>query len=185
MLEVLKTSLGMEMDDEFDEGLTSTDIVLWLEYVRVQNLSVGVKLRYKWKPIKVEGGFVINMIKAIIGRVGNYVMVGKAARNNVEYDKLAMRFGGGKANKKRNKKVVKADRVYLTEGQKMVMYTKVAVKCKLGQCDHAVGLKVRKNEAICYNNGCTNGSIVFSAENMAKQMIGLYVCYGIDLNSDE
>jgi hypothetical protein len=93
-----------------------------------------------------------------------------------EYSSLVDRFAGGKKNKK-----AKKGKKVLSEQVKMSMYAKVAMNCTRSQCDHAMGLKVSKSDAICYNNASTVYRTVFCAENMAKSMIGLRVCYVVNL----
>jgi hypothetical protein len=173
----MKMSMGRLMTDKLLRGVTPDDVYDWLEYVRVYWANVGVDLGYTWKSVKVRGGWVRNMVPAVVSRVGNYVLLGQATRKNDVYDKLVTRFGGGK----KNKKAKKGTKTVLSEEVKMSMYVKVAAKCKRSLCDHAMGLKVSKRDAMCYNNGSKVYRTVFGAENMAKLMIGLKVCYVLDL----
>jgi hypothetical protein len=170
-------SLGKLMTDKLVRGLNPSDVFDWLEYVRVYWSNLGIDLGFTWKSMKVRGGFVKNMVPGVISRVGNYVLLGQATRNNVVYAELVNRFAGGKKNRKAKKGI----KVVVSEEDKMSMYAKVAVKCKRSTCDHAMGLKVSKRDAMCYNNGSKAYKTVFCAENMAKLMIGLKVCYIVDL----
>jgi hypothetical protein len=154
---VLKMSMGKLMADRLVRGEGVFD---WLEYVRVYWANVGVELGFTWKSVKVRGQFVRNMVPGVISRVGKYVLLGQAMRKNT-----------GTVKAKKGKKVV------VTEEDKMAMYTKVAAKCKRSQCDHAV----TKRDAMCYNNGSTTYRTKFCAENMAKCMMGLKVCYVVNM----
>jgi hypothetical protein len=174
---VLKMSMGKLMTDKLVRGINPEGVFDWLEYVRVYWANVGVELGFTWKSVKVRGGFVRNMVPGVISRVGKYVLLGQAMRKNTVYSDLVMRFAGGK----KNKKAKKGKKVVVTEEDKMAMYTKVAAKCKRSQCDHAMGLRVTKRDAMCYNNGSTIYRTKFCAENMAKCMMGLKVCYVVDL----
>ena len=168
--------MGRDMKDKLHKGINPSDVVYWLEYVKDYWFGLGISLDYNWRPVKVYGGFVRNMVKSVISRKGNYVLLGRATRNNNVYADLLTRFAGGKKNKA--KKIAK---VVVSEEEKMKMYAQVAVKCARSSCDHAMGLKVLKREAICFNNGSKIYRTVFCAENMAKMMIGLSVCYVVDL----
>jgi hypothetical protein len=44
-----------------------------------------------------------------------------------------------------------------------------------------MGLRVTKRDAMCYNNDSTTYRTKFCAENMAKCMMGLKMCYVVDL----
>ena len=91
------------------------------------------------------------------------------------------RFAGGKKNQKAKKEV----RIVVPEEEKMKMYVQVARKCARSPCDHAMGLKVTKSAALYFNNGSVIYRTVFCAENMAKLMIGLSVCYVVDLFEED
>jgi hypothetical protein len=83
----------------------------------------------------------------------------------------------------REKKIVKAT-IKLTEKERHAIYAHKADNMRRERCDHAMGLKVLNCEGICYNNGygvLQDFCAKFSAENLAKQMIGLSVCYVIKL----
>jgi hypothetical protein len=93
------------------------------------------------------------------------------------YSDLLMRFAGGE----KNKKAKKGKKVVVSEEDKMTMYKKVAAKCKRSQCDHAMGLRVTKRDAMCYNNGSATYRAKFCVENLSKCMMGLKVCFVINL----
>ena len=76
-------------------------------------------------------------------------------------------------------------KIVVSEEGKMKMYVQVARKCARSSCDHAMGLKVTKSAALCFNNGSVIYRTVFCAENMAKLMIGLCVCYVVDLFEED
>ena len=97
------------------------------------------------------------------------------------YAALVTRYAGGKKNKKAKKDV----RIVVSEDEKMKMYVQVARKCARSSCDHAMGLKVTKSAALCFNNGSMIYRTVFCAENMAKLTIGLGVGYVVDLFEED
>lgn len=173
-------SLGKLMNDRMVRGINPSDVFDWLEYVREYWLNLGVNLGHTWQSLKVRGGFVKNMVSGVVSRIGSYVLLGIAKRNNAKYHKLVMRFSGGKRDKK-----VKKGKIVLSEEEKWSMYAKVAAKCKRSQCHHAMGLKVTKRDAMCFNNGSSMYRTLFCAENMAKLMMGLKVCYIVDLFEEQ
>jgi hypothetical protein len=173
--------MGKDMTTKLHKGINPSDVVYWLDYVREYWLGLGINLDYKWRPVKVNGGFVRNMMKVVVGRSGNYVLFGMATRKNGVYAALVTRFAGGKKNQKAKKEV----RIVVPEEEKMKMYVQVARKCARSSCDHAMGLKVTKSAALCFNNGSVIYRTVFCAENMAKLMIGLSVCYVVDLFEED
>jgi hypothetical protein len=77
-----------------------------------------VDLGYTFWVSESDGGWVRNMVPAVVSRVGNYVLLGQAMRKNDVYDKLVTRCGGGKKNKKAKKRA----KIYLSEEVKMSMY---------------------------------------------------------------
>ena len=84
-------------------------------------MGLGVNLDYKWKPVKVNGGFVRNMMKVVVGRTGNYVLFRMATRKNGVYAALVTRYAGGKKNKKAKKDV----KIVVSEEGKIKMYVQI------------------------------------------------------------
>ena len=95
--------MGKDMTMKLHKGINPSDVVYWLDYVREYWSGLGINLDYKWRPVKVNGGFVRNMMKVVVGRTGNYVLFGMATRNNGVYAALVTRFAGGKKNQKAKK----------------------------------------------------------------------------------
>ena len=88
--------MGRDMKDKLHKGINPSDVVYWLEYVKDYWFGLGISLGHNWRPVKVYGGFVRNMVKSVISRKGNYVILGLATRNNDVYVKFLTRFAGGK-----------------------------------------------------------------------------------------
>jgi hypothetical protein len=64
----------------------------------------GIELGFKWKPVKLRGGFAVaNIHNYILSRDGNYVLTGAAKKKNAVWCALMTRLGGGKKRKQDRK----------------------------------------------------------------------------------
>lgn len=192
------------MSDVMPNGVSPGDIHVWLAYVKSENVKRGVNLRFEWAPVKTRGGFSVEgMVETIISLNGMYLLLGKAKLKNriwftlmVQMELMSkkkntkektMKKGKAKERekaKRKEKAQAKKAVAKLTEKERYATYAKKASEISRDKCDHAMGLKVFNYGGTCYNNGygvLNNFSSTFSSENLAKQMIGLSVCYSINL----
>jgi hypothetical protein len=111
--------------DKMVRGVNPGDILMWLYYVlRVNKVERGIKLGFKWKPLKPRGGFSVrNIHRDILSKDGNYVLIGAAKKKNMIWYALMTRMKGRKSKKRKGKKVKKAEvKKELSEEKKLEIY---------------------------------------------------------------
>jgi hypothetical protein len=149
-------------------GASSNDAHNLIKLVVKNNALLGKNVKYVWKRqgqnMKSGHGWkVTDLKKTVLSKVGKYVLFGKAKRNSDKHVEIIK-----KLKKLDNDDEVAAEWVKVADGY--------------SAHDHGVGIIVADGMPTkIIDNGCTNGSKLFSMVNLADRLDDVTVCFKFDL----
>jgi hypothetical protein len=165
----MKKVMLLEPSQKFVKGISSYDILMFLQSVRRDYKVLGKELGFLWKKVgrnhtaKRRGFYGKSIENSLLPKEGRYVLFGKAKWNSAAH-----------------KQFIKMLKKQVTEKQRFMVYGKKANGSK--RADHAVGLWVGKEgKNFLYDNAMTNGEQEFSVQNVADKMADISQCYVLDI----
>jgi hypothetical protein len=149
-------------------GASSNDAHNLIKLIVENNASLGKTVKYVWQrqgqnAKSGHGWKVTDLKKTVLSKVGKYVVFGKAKRNSDKHVNFIK-----KLRKLDNDDEVAAEWVKVADGH--------------SAHDHGVGIIVSDDmRTKIIDNGCTNGSKLFSMVNLADRLEDVTECFKFDL----
>ena len=164
---LLKTAMGLEMNDELKYGVKADDILAMFKYLQELYAARGRTMVFQWVRIgknhshKGEG-WSGKDIEKTFRKKGTYIVLGRAKRT-------------GQDHEKRMRALSKKSMSEVDRANKFAMFAK-GTKTN----DHAISIVVDEvGGGFLYDNGCKEKT--YCIVSIASRMEDVSVCYKMDL----
>lgn len=166
---LLKTAMGVALDDELKHGVRAVDVLAMFKYVQDLYTAEGRTMTYTWvrigknQSMKGSGWKGADCAKTF-SRPGKFVVLGAAKKNDDRHGKLM------RAMSKRSVSEVE-------RAKKYGIYAK-----GIKTINHAISIVIDDEfgRGMMFDNGCEEKT--YSILNIASRMEDVSVCYKMDLN---
>ena len=164
-----KKTMNLLPSQKVTKGISALDVNLYLRWLKSHLSTQHINVEYVWRRVKkvdkntsrdFNGASVYKLMN---GRVGQYILFGKAKWNNDGHRKQMKRLRAAGNDRSRFK-----------------LYGIIANGTK--QSDHAAGVFIRAaDEHLLYDNSMRNISLKLTADSLANKMSDVSCCYIFDL----
>lgn len=164
---VFEDATGIDLLDPDNEGASTHDVRKLFQYVCEENRRRGINLNYELKRVngrvgELKNWDVASIMKTVVNRNGQYVLIGLSKRLNDEHPKILKRI-----------------RAVDGEEAKALQYLKTADG--LQRIDHAVGVLIADSGNLLYDTACRKVSVKFDILHLADKMCDVSHCFYINL----
>ena len=164
-----KKTMNLLPSQKVIKGISSADVNYYLRWLKSYLFDLNIEVDYVRRRVKKVdkntsrhfNGDSVN--KLMNGRIGQYILFGKAKWNNDAH-----------------RKQIKRLRAAGNERMRFKIYGIIANGTK--QSDHAVGVFIRvDDDHVLYDNSMRNISLKLTADSLANKMSDVSCCYIFDL----
>ena len=164
---VIKEALGLESSAHLVNGLTSSEMKVFLDRVVTKNRVIGRRVKYEWirqgQNSTAKKPWSEKFLMSLFNKPGTYILLGSGTKT-----------GGA------DEKVVK--RITAVKGGEEARWAEWCSINKHRKSDHAIGLIVGINrESFLIDNGSRRKMIPFDILNIVNCLTHLTACYKFEI----
>ena len=168
---VFEDATGIDLTDPDNEGASTHDVRKLFQYVCEENRKRGIILKYEFKRVngrvgELKNWDVASIMKTVVNRNGQYLLIGLSKRLDGEHPKILKRI-----------------RAVHGEEAKALQYLKTADG--LQKIDHAVGVLIAGSGNLLFDTACRKVSFKFDILHLADKMCDVSHCFYVNLYKAE